>query len=177
LDDVERLTTVLKPVYENQDANAAVALLLRKTGRDLEVLFVKRAEIAYDPWSGQMALPGGKRNVKDLNLKQTVVRETLEETSINLLSRCRFLGTMEPQRPRLRPEMRILPFVVLLRQKPFIQLNAELEDFSWILLKELVQRKGVVNFSFGKVPAYIIGEIVIWGLTYRILEDFIHILG
>ena len=142
--------------------------------RDLGVLFVKRVEKPADPWSGQMALPGGKRDAEDENLRQTVVRETLEETNIDLLHRCRFLGVMDTLRSTRRPEMQILPFVVLLEHEPKIKLNEELEGFFWISLDELVQHKGTVEFSFGEVPAYAVGGQVIWGLTYRILEKFIQ---
>jgi len=176
VDNIAKLSKVLKTVSEGQDADAAVALLLKPMNQDLKILFVKRVENPDDPWSGQMALPGGKRDAKDLNLKQTVVRETLEETNINLLDRCRFLGVMETQRSKRRPEMRILPFVVLLEHEPSIKLNEELEGFVWISLEELVQRKGTVKFSFGEFPAYIVGNSVIWGLTCRILENFVHIL-
>lgn len=120
-----------------------------------------------------MALPGGKRDAKNQNLRRAVVRETLEETGINLLDRCRFLGVMETQRSY---EMKVLPFVVLLEREPSIKLNEELEGFVWISLDELVQHKGSVKFSFGEFPAYIVGNIVIWGLTYRILEKFVHTL-
>ena len=121
----ERLTKMLKQTSESLDANAAVVVLLRTTNQDFQVLFVKRAEKSGDPWSGQTALPGGKRGPEDRNLKETVVRETLEETSINLLESCRFLGAMEPVRSTQKPEMKILPFVVLLHGEQAIKLNEE----------------------------------------------------
>ncbi len=176
VDNIRKLSNRLKPTSEEQDADAAVALLLKPTDRDLQVLIVKRIESPTDPWSGQMALPGGKRDSKDRNLKQTVTRETLEETNINLLGHCRFLGLMETLRSTLKPEMKILPFVVLLEAEPPIRLNEELKDFAWIPLEELVKHRSTVEFSYGEFPAYLVGNSVIWGLTYRILERFIHIL-
>jgi 8-oxo-dGTP diphosphatase len=173
VDSIGKLSKVLKPVSEAQDADAAVALLLKPVDQNLKVLFVKRVENPDDPWSGQMALPGGKRDVKDQDLKQTVVRETLEETNVNLLDRCRFLGVMETQ---ISCETKILPFVVLLEHRPSIKLNEELEGFVWISLEELAQHNGTFKFSFGELPAYIVGNSVIWGLTYRILEKFVHTL-
>ncbi len=176
VDSIEKLSKALKPISEGQDASAAVALLLKPADKNLKILFVKRAENPADPWSGQMALPGGKRDSTDQSLKQTVVRETLEETNINLLDRCRFLGVMETQTSTTRPEMKILPFVVLLEHEPSVKLNEELEKFVWISPEELVRHRGTVNFSFGEFPAYIVGNIVIWGLTHRILEFFVHTL-
>jgi 8-oxo-dGTP diphosphatase len=176
-DSIEKLLKALKPAAEEEDADAAVALLLKPANQNLKLFFVKRAENPADPWSGQMAFPGGKCDPKDQNLKQTVVRETLEETSINLLDRSRFLGIMEPLRSTRRPEMRILPFLILLEHEPTIKLNEELEWFVWISPEELLQHRGTAKFRFGEVPAYVFGERVIWGLTYRILERFFQFLG
>ncbi len=173
---IERLSKMLKPISEGEDADAAVALLLKPTDQALQVLFVKRVESSADPWSGQMAFPGGKRDVKDQTLKQTVVRETLEETNINLLGHCRFLGVMTTFRSTQRPEMKILPFVFLLERDPSIKLNEELEGFVWISLEGLVQSRSIAKFSFGEVHAYVVGNSVIWGLTYRILEAFFRLL-
>lgn len=172
VDAVENLKKSLLPVSGSQDADAAVALLLKRVNQEFKVLFVRRVENPTDPWSGQIAPPGGKRDLEDKDLKQTVVRETAEETSINLLYGCRFLGVMEPLESTLRPEMKVLPFVILLEHEPSIKLNDELKRFIWISLEELARHKDTAKFNFGNFPAYIVGDIVIWGLTYRILEKF-----
>jgi 8-oxo-dGTP pyrophosphatase MutT (NUDIX family) len=172
----EKLSRTLK-TKEFLDASAAVVVLLRVADQDFQVLFVKRAETPTDTWSGQTALPGGKRDPEDRDLKETVSRETLEETHINLREGCRFLGAMEPLRSTQKPEMRILPFVVLQKKEQPIELNEELTDYFWAPLKKLVQGKGSVKFSFGEFPAYIIEKNVIWGLTYRILNNLLSTLS
>lgn len=171
--NVERLSEMLKPISQKLDANAAVVVLLKTINTDFKVLFVKRVEETNDPWSGQTALPGGKVNPEDNTLKETVVRETLEETSINLLDGCRFLGTMEPLRSTQKPEMQILPFIVLLEKEQAIELNEELTEYFWIPIKELAKHQGIVKFSFGKFPAYIIKNKIIWGLTYKIMQNLL----
>lgn len=174
----KELSERLRPPSGTEDADAAVALILRQTNESFDVLLVKRAKNPGDPWSGQTALPGGKREPNDKDLKHTVTRETLEETNINLENRCRFLGTMSIQHSNRRPEMRILPFVILLEHKPTIRLNEkELEGYAWISLKELNKHRGTAKFSFGESPAYVMDDRVIWGLTYRIVEDFFHAIG
>jgi len=175
--DVRGLSRVLRSVSDEQGANAAVAVLLRQEEGDFSVFFVKRVENVADPWSGQMAFPGGKRDGKDVNLKETVVRETLEETGINLLEGCRFLGVLAALRSMPRPDLRILPFVVLVEYEPGVRLNRkELEDFFWIPLRELVQSKTFVKFDFGEFPAHSVRNEVIWGLTYKILENLFAVL-
>jgi 8-oxo-dGTP pyrophosphatase MutT (NUDIX family) len=175
---VKKLSEMLRPVSAKEDADAAVALLLKPKDDSLSVLFVKRVNSPSDPWSGQTALPGGKREPNDKDLKQTVIRETLEETNINLEDDCRFLGTTRIEHSTPRTEMRILPFVVFLEHEPTIRLNEnELERCAWIPLKELTKHRGTAKFSFGESPAYIIDDHVIWGLTYRIVEEFLHAIG
>ncbi len=174
--NVEKLSKKLKQTSEDTDVNAAVVLLLKATDKDFLILFVKRAEDSSDPWSGQTALPGGKRNPDDRDLKETAVRETLEETGVNLLEGCRFLGAIEPLRSTQRPDMKILPFIVLLEKEQTIILNEELTGHFWIPLKELAKHKGTVKFSFGEYPAYILDGHVIWGLTYRILKKLFNII-
>jgi 8-oxo-dGTP pyrophosphatase MutT (NUDIX family) len=162
-------------MWEEQDANAAVALVLRLEDGRPWILFVKRIQNSSDPWSGQIALPGGKRQPEDEDLKETVIRETLEETKINLLDNCRFLGTLSTFQSKPRPEVKVLPFVILFRSAPSIRLNErELEEYFWIPLDELVKNRTMAKSSFGKVAAYTAGNRIIWGLTYRIVENLIH---
>ncbi|MBN1244865.1 CoA pyrophosphatase [Candidatus Bathyarchaeota archaeon] len=170
---IAKLPTALKPVSDEQGANAAVSLLLKPRRGDFDLLLVKRVENPSDTWSGQMALPGGKREPKDVSLKDTVVRETLEETGV-ALCQCQFLGVLGAVRSEPKPDFKILPFVVLLKDEPKLELNkAELETFIWVPYEEVVQSKCMVEFSFGKVPAYIFADGVVWGVTYNILSEFV----
>src|SRR5258706_15931093 len=47
-------------VTDPPSSRAAVALILRDGPQGIEVLFIRRAEHPQDPWSGQMAFPGGR---------------------------------------------------------------------------------------------------------------------
>lgn len=171
---IAKLPKALRAISDEQGANAAVSLLLKPRRGDFDLLLVKRVENPSDTWSGQMALPGGKREPKDLSLRDTAVRETLEETGI-ALDPCRFLGVLGAVRSEPKPDFKILPFVVLLEGEPRLKLNkAELEMFVWVPYEEVVQSKGTVKFSFGKVPAYIFAEGIVWGITYKILSEFVE---
>jgi 8-oxo-dGTP diphosphatase len=171
---IAKLPAVLKPISNEQGANAAVALLLKPKRNDFDLLLVKRVQNPSDLWSGQMALPGGKREPKDASLKDTVMRETLEETGITL-GKCQFLGVLNAVWSEPKPVFKILPFVVLLEGEPKLKLSkAELETFLWVPYEEVVQSRGMVEFSFGKVPAYIFADAVVWGLTYKILSAFVE---
>ena len=173
----DKLSNMLLQTFESVNAQAAVVVLLRETNQGFQVLLVKRAKKTGDPWSGQTALPGGKRSSEDQNLKDTVVRETLEETGIDLLVGCRFLGVMDAVRSTQKPEMKILSFVVLQETEQKINLNEELTQYFWTPLTEFPKNNGTVNFSFGEHPAYHIENHIVWGLTYRILNKLLDLLS
>ncbi len=171
----EQLSKQLRKPSDEQKANAAVALLL-KGKTNPSALFVKRVQNPKDPWSGQIALPGGKRDPTDNDLKDTAIRETLEETNINL-GRCDFLGAMNAKESTPRPDIRVLPFVVILDHDPTITLNEkELENHFWIPLQKLAKNRTKIALPFGETSAYVIDDKVIWGLTYRITEELLQIL-
>ena len=72
---------------QESDANvrrASVALILRENSiREPEILFIERSEREDDPWSGQIAFPGGRVDLNETNL-QAAIRETFEEVGISL---------------------------------------------------------------------------------------------
>ena len=63
---------------------AGVCAVLREVPGDVEVLVIRRGEREGDPWSGHMALPGGRFEPEDLSVYTTAVRETHEEVGIDL---------------------------------------------------------------------------------------------
>ncbi|MDP5071772.1 MAG: NUDIX domain-containing protein, partial [Congregibacter sp.] len=63
---------------------AAVALVLQLRDGELGVLMIRRAEREGDPWSGQMAFPGGRMDKTDANGYAVAVRETHEEVGLLL---------------------------------------------------------------------------------------------
>lgn len=165
----------LDPGYEDQGATAAVALLLVPDSV-LEILLVERVHSPKDPWSGQMAFPGGKRSPHDKTLKDTLVREVAEEVGITVRDH-QVLGALQPFISPPRPDMKILPFVVYLDEKPHVILNnKELQSFVWVSVTRLPECRGRAQTPFGEFPAYTVGEYIIWGLTFRILSHFLTLL-
>ena len=70
---------------------AAVAAILRP-GDHTEALFILRASREGDPWSGQMAFPGGHKDPEDISIRHTAERETWEEIGLDLSRHARHLG-------------------------------------------------------------------------------------
>ncbi len=173
---LKKISRKLDSTKEIKKAEAAVAVILETTENKLETLLVKRAKTPGDPWSGQMAFPGGKRDSKDRDIIETVVRETMEETSINLNHSCRFLGALPSLKSAIEPKLLVTPFIILLERNQIVGLNKELERYFWVPLEKLQKSRGTTELSFGKIPAYFVEGTIVWGLTYRILEKLTQIL-
>ena len=160
---------------------AAVALVVR--GREpLEVLLIKRARRDGDPWSGHMALPGGRRDATDPSLLRTAVRETVEETGVDLDELGVHLGRLEEVRPesKLLPRMSIMPHVFgVAADTPATAASGEVDAVHWIsldLLRDPATRSEVeIPLPGGaqRFPCLRVVDDVVWGLTYRILTDFL----
>jgi 8-oxo-dGTP diphosphatase len=86
-----KLDVATKVVGENR---AAVVLILHDS-EELDALFVKRKTSPADPWSGQIALPGGRFEPEDASLIDTAMREVIEEVGIDLRAQGRLLGTLD----------------------------------------------------------------------------------
>ncbi len=188
---VQRIETSLRrragALAQADDAvrRAAVALVLAPGDAGLDLLFIKRAEYAGDPWSGQIALPGGRSEPDDETLWHTAARETQEETGIELLSSARLLGTLDEIHPRtpVLPPIVVRPHVALLDRRAPLTLSAEVAMAFWAPLAAL-QHPGatitatvLVRGGEMAVPSIRHGEFTIWGMTERILRSLFAQIG
>jgi 8-oxo-dGTP pyrophosphatase MutT (NUDIX family) len=163
-------------------ARAAVAIVLRGSGRDMDILFIRRAEHPDDPWSGQMAFPGGRQESGDEDLIATATRETHEEVGLSLAADGCLLGRLDELEAVARGGpvgLRITPYVFRIHGS-FQQVpNAEVAEVIWAPAGPI--GAGVCDttypFSVGQVmhhlPACAVGAHVVWGLTYRMLQDLL----
>ncbi len=168
------------------EIRAAVTLILRSPaagGNDPEVLFVRRARVPGDPWSGHVALPGGRRDPEDADLLETARRETLEETDLRL-EREDHLGRLGEIHPRSRhlPSICVTPFVAWLAFDQDVRVNHELTGYVWIpvsVLSDPEYRSTLVREtpSIREFPAIDYKGDVIWGLTFEIVTDFLAVLA
>jgi 8-oxo-dGTP pyrophosphatase MutT (NUDIX family) len=148
-----------------------------------------------DHWSGHLALPGGRVEPQDATLLATAVRETFEEVGVDLREGGEVLGslrTVEPRSP-MAPRVSVAPFVAV--APPAYHVSAEGEPSAPLVLSEEVAaafwlpvselrgggRSEVFRMVFAGVerewPAYPSGHGPIWGITERILTDFLSLLG
>jgi 8-oxo-dGTP pyrophosphatase MutT (NUDIX family) len=163
---------------------AAVALALREAlNGQLELLLIKRAEYAGDPWSGQVALPGGRHEPADPSLEATAVRETFEETGVDLATSGTLLGTLDEIYPRtpVLPPIVVRPHVFAVTRPVELTLSDEVAAAFWIPVEWLrdpaasVETTVVVRDQERRVSCFRHGEHVIWGLTERVLRQLVEL--
>lgn len=163
---------------------AAVALVLRgATLREAELLFIRRAERAGDPWSGHVAFPGGRRDPQDRSLEITARRETREELSLNLDRDATLLGALDDLRPRaaVLPSIAVRPFVFALARSVELIPNDEVHSTFWMPLAELRHPATATEHVFDRAgarlrfPAYRSGEDIVWGMTERLVTQLLEI--
>jgi 8-oxo-dGTP pyrophosphatase MutT (NUDIX family) len=162
-------------------SRAAVALVVRPEPHDLEVLLIKRAPRVGDPWSGHMALPGGRQEVGDPDPLATAIRETREEVGIDLHTFGVPLGALDELQPLGAgvPPLAISPFCFAVRFRVEVVPNREVAAAMWVPLAELAapasRAEYVHRFEDGRslsFPALACRGETVWGLTYRILSQF-----
>lgn len=163
-------------------SEAAVLLTLRTTD-PLELLLIERAKKEGDPWSGHMALPGGRREAADAGLLSTALRETHEETGI-AVAPAAVLGALDELRPSYRRRFSIViaPFVAVVPPATrAVPAPAEVETALWVPLPHLASDAAVdeilIELEEGSTtfPALSYQDYVIWGLTHRIITGFMGV--
>jgi 8-oxo-dGTP pyrophosphatase MutT (NUDIX family) len=157
---------------------AAVAVVLAPNPDS--ILLIRRAERSGDPWSGHVALPGGRRETGDATLLDTAIRETWEEVGFRL-SPVDLAGVLEDVIPRtpVLPPIAVRPYVFVTRAQPETVLSAEVSTVSWVHLDHLIlpQTHHLVRLEVGGearlVQAYELPNGIVWGMTERIITGLL----
>ena len=160
---------------------AAVAIVLCGDGDSPSLCFVERVRRDRDPWSGDVAFPGGWAKAEDESLRVAAMRETHEETGL-VLTDAHHVGDMAAI-PVSRYESTFgvigtSVFYVGRRQPALRPDEREIAHAFWVPATDLYHSgsRTVVHWSrFGPPlprPAVAVGGRVIWGLTYRLLVRF-----
>jgi 8-oxo-dGTP pyrophosphatase MutT (NUDIX family) len=166
------------------DRLAAVAAVLRQGRQGAEVLLIRRARCDGDPWSGHMAMPGGRRAATDPDLVHTAVRETLEEVGLPLDRERNLLGPLDelPAMARGKPVgMVIAPFVFEVHGEPqLVPCEREVAEILWAPLGPMArgERDTVLKYDHegGRydLPGYDVDGRIVWGLTHRMLRSLLE---
>jgi 8-oxo-dGTP pyrophosphatase MutT (NUDIX family) len=193
LPDVQRLRAALArrpgvPIDASDGSRrlAAIALVLKPGDvGDPELLMIKRAEAEGDPWSGHVACPGGRMEPGDHDLEQTAIRETWEETGVDLARDGRVLGALDDISPRttVLPPIIVRPFIAVVKPEVDIVQSSEVAEAFWVPLAALRERARwgtalitVRGYGEREVAVFRHGEYTVWGLTERVLRQFLMYL-
>ena len=146
---------------------AAVAIICSPSHR---MLMIKRAVRAGDRWSGQIAFPGGHMEGEEEPL-ECAFREVKEEVGLggNLLNYQAQLGDVSPLS---NPEFLVRPFVFSIESEPKLTLNSEeVSEARWLDPDERVNVS--LELPRGMVDGYTWGEWIVWGMSKRIIDEFL----
>lgn len=166
---------------------AAVALIFAGADGALSLCFIQRATHPRDPWSGQMALPGGRVGATDGSLRDAAVRETREEVGLRLeLARYLGAGRVIPLVRAGRPMAgSVAPFVFYAGAEPpaLAPDPGEVTAAYWIELAHLCDPRNRATLErpgdggTRRLPAIRFGRQLIWGMTWRMVTGLLERAG
>lgn len=161
---------------------AAVALVFHQDEAEVSLCLARRMPFDGDPWSGDMAFPGGGAQESDRSFEEVARRETLEEVGLDLRKNSP-LAALEPLPARGLPpgrQMVIQPLVYALTQgRPELGAGPEIAAVYWVPTGHLWDARNLTQVTWrgAKRPGIAFGQEIIWGLTYRILAQLGRRLG
>lgn len=158
--------------------SAATALVLHPdAGGRLRFVAVERVQREGDPWAGQMALPGGRRDARDDSLLTTARREAREEVGIDLPDP---IGRLDDVGSRLGGIV-VSTWVFAIDEPPELELQRrEIAAAVHVPVDHLRSERSTATHRYlGLIPlpAYRYGDRIIWGLTHRTLEGFLSVIA
>jgi len=166
----------------DERVNAVVAILLYQDSADeLSTLLIHRVERSNDPWSGQIGLPGGRVEKFDSSTQDALKREVLEEVGIGLSTEEEFLGALSIGHPMRSIEMKVQPLVYHLSRRPEVTVGPEVQQAFWVSLSKLPSLRGTskveIRGSRILVETFLVDGRVVWGFTYRVLNELLAVPG
>jgi len=166
----------------DSDQQAAVAMLVRHTAEGLQFLLIRRAEHKNDPWSGDLGFPGGRIEPEDATPRAAAERETWEEIGLHLKEEC-YLGQGDDLTGAYL-SVHISCFIYAIDSDQQFTLNGEVVDLFWIPLQTLLEphRNRLRSFFYrGQERSHPVvdlkewSERPLWGITYRLLDNFLNL--
>ncbi len=158
-------------------AEAAVLIVLREDGPEVETLLLERSHRPTDPASGEVSLPGGHVHPSDRSLRETALREFEEEVGLpsnDLTGPARFVSIEDAPRFGIRVGV----FAALLdggQTHDPAPSPAEVAQLFWLPrkhLRTLSRLSRQTPTGPREVDAVVYEEHVVWGFTLRVLRQF-----
>jgi 8-oxo-dGTP pyrophosphatase MutT (NUDIX family) len=169
-----------KNTHEIDTENAklsAVSILIYYINKEWHFCLIQRPQY-NGPHSGQMALPGGKKEVYDFDLMQTAIRETKEEIGIEL-KQTDIIGKLTELFIPVSNTL-VFPFTAIIDHVPnFIPQQSEVVEIIQCKISHLMSQSNneitavKINDALTiKTPYFLLNEKIVWGATAMILNEF-----
>lgn len=167
-----------KVAADSRLRKAAVVMPLYEDGDGLQILFTRRSE-EMSQHKGQIAFPGGLQHPDDPSLRATALREAEEEIGLRA-GDVEILGELDDT-ATATTRFIVTPFVGLIPYPYTFRVNpaeiVELIPLPLSLLRDPSRfREELWDRDGAKIPVYfyMAGSHVIWGLTARIVKQFLE---
>ena len=163
------------PVEELRKAAVLIAIT---DSDDPELIYTLRSN-KVGSHGGEVSFPGGMYEVEDKNLETTALRESKEETGLDI-SKVDILGPIDTVVSRFN--ISVTPYVGIVPNNIELNNNSdEIEACFKVPLSFLLQDKRHRNDEINRngdiffMPAYEYDSYIIWGLTAMMTVDFLNI--
>lgn len=158
---------------------AAVLIMLFEREGEAWVVLTKRTQHVRSH-KGEISFPGGVRDPEDASLRQTAIREAVEELGIDPAG-IEIVGELDDL-PTFSTGFVVSPFVAVVpQQHRYRPSQQEIDEVIEVPVAELarVGRAAVWERGGHLVPTHVFetGGHVVWGATGRILRDFLDVVG
>lgn len=163
------------PVEELRKAAVLIAIT---DSDDPELIYTLRSN-KVGSHGGEVSFPGGMYEVEDKNLETTALRESKEETGLDI-TKVDILGPIDTVVSRFN--ISVTPYVGIVPNNIELNNNSdEIEACFKVPLSFLLQDKRHRNDEINRngdiffMPAYEYDSYIIWGLTAMMTVDFLNI--
>jgi len=168
-------------VLEKNPKFAAVNIVLYLKDNEWYFPLIVRSENERDRHSGQISLPGGKREELDIDFAQTAIRETSEEIGIEK----HYVRIIRELSPIYIPPSNfyVYPFISYTKKNPeFILQQSEAVEViefpitSFLNLPDSPEIMALPGAGGHEVPVINFNGYIIWGATAMILSEFSQLI-
>lgn len=171
------LKSIIKP-----NAKSAATLALFYPNKKNETCFLLTQRAIYDgTHSAQISFPGGKTEKNDLNLEFTALRETFEETAVEMNDISIYRELTKTYIPP--SNFWVTPFMGTIEYRPNFTANNEVSAFIEVRLKDILDDSSIIiknmSTSYMKnvdVPCFKLNDYIVWGATAMILSEIKDLL-
>jgi len=169
--------------YPDNARQAGVMILLSGPHDDLKITYIKRtSRYPEDPHNGQISFAGGGREDQDNDLKDTAIRECLEEIGISSIT-YEIIGAMSPIYVYVS-NYYVQPYVAYAEgHLSYVLQETEVDQVIEVPLRTMMQNDIIQHMDYNirgsvikNMPYYNLDPHILWGATAMITAELLTII-